>query len=112
MEEFFGSLATFLGGALGGGVGFLVIALIILVLFVPLALWTHDSKAPVRHSGLERFRASLNTPDEGYNDNIPDEVRPNQDRNQDRIANQGVLRDTATPPADKYPPLGEPNQPI
>jgi hypothetical protein len=78
MEEFFGSLATFFGGVLGGGVGFLVIAMIILVLLIPLALWTHDSKAPVRHSGLERFRASLNKADDGYNDKIPDRDESNQ----------------------------------
>lgn len=74
MEEFFGNLATFLGGVLGGGIGFVVIALVILAVLIPIAFWTHDSKAPVRHSGLERFRASLNKADEGYDDRIPDKV--------------------------------------
>ncbi len=90
MEEFFGNLATFLGGAIGGGVGFLVIAIIILVLLIPLALWTHDSRAPVRHSGLERFRASLNTADEGYNDNIPDKVSSEENRNLPGVPNQPI----------------------
>jgi hypothetical protein len=76
MSDFLGNLGTFLGGVLGGGIGFLVIAIVIIAVLIPLIFWTHDSRAPVKHSGLERFRASLNKPDEGYDDRIPDRVPP------------------------------------
>ena len=71
MDNFLGNLATFFGGVLGGGVGFLILAVVFLLIVIPLAMWTHDRNAPVKHTGLERFSASLNTPDEGYSDNIP-----------------------------------------
>ena len=80
MDNFFGNLATFLGGVLGGGVGFIVIAIVVLALMIPLVLWTRDSRAPVKHSGLERFAASLDKPDEGYNDVLPNEPENQETR--------------------------------
>lgn len=72
MEDFFGNLATFLGGAVGGGIGFLILAVVILIGFIPLAVYMKQT--PTKHTGLESFSASLDKPDQGWNDRIPDDV--------------------------------------
>jgi hypothetical protein len=85
MNEFAGNLSTLLFGVVGGAIGFIVIGFIILVLFLPIVVWLRRSE--LQHSGLERFAASLDTPDEGFDDLLPEartEVRgtgvvPDQD---------------------------------
>jgi hypothetical protein len=94
MDNFLGHLSTFVGGVVGGGVGFLFLGLVLLAVIIPIAMWTHDKNAPVKHTGLERFRASLDTPDVGYSDRIPTK----QDSEDERIENERRA----------HSPLGEP----
>lgn len=111
MDDFFGNLATFLGGAVGGGIGFLILAFVILIGFIPLAIYMKQT--PTRHTGLESFSASLDKPDQGWNDRFPEDIEmPQSEQNQDpdRITNQGVIRTTATAPGNSFPPIGEPTR--
>lgn len=105
MGDFFGNLATLLGGVGGILVGFLLIALVFIAAFLPILFWWRQSGPTVRHTGLERFAASLNTPDEGYEDRIPPKVIAPSPRT--RRPSTGAATDARTPTVHGIPPEGQ-----
>lgn len=70
MIEFLANLTTLVVGVIGGAIGFILGGVILVILFVPVLFYVRD-RAPARHSGLSRFAASLDHPDEGVDDRIP-----------------------------------------
>lgn len=76
MEDFVGTLATSFGGVGGAVVGFVLFALVFLGALLPLFFMARNPNRRMTHTGLERFAASLDTPDEGYHDRIPPLAEP------------------------------------
>ncbi len=97
MGDILGNFATVLGGVGGILIGFAILALVFVVAFLPLLFWLRNPDRRERHTGLERFAASLNTPDEGYDDRIP--LADDGERGR----GQGVARSTAPPPDGESP---------
>lgn len=111
MSDFFGNLATAIGGVGGMLVGFALFAIVFAVALVPFLFWMRNpDRRTRRRTGLERFAASLDTPDEGYKDRLAADVTAGEsvqsEEDDERIRNQGVIRSTASRPRNEFPAPG------
>ncbi len=80
MGDILGNLATIFGGVGGMLVGFAILALVFAIAFIPFLFWLRNPDRRVRHTGLESFAASLDIPDEGYDDRLPPKFVPGAER--------------------------------
>ncbi|MCM2281099.1 MAG: hypothetical protein NDI61_04560 [Bdellovibrionaceae bacterium] len=99
MGDFFGNLSVIFGGVGGMLIGFLLLALVFVVAFLPFLFWLRRPERPVQHTGLEHFAASLDTPDEGYDDRIPPKTRPSLSQSSSQLPSQLPSQSPSRPQA-------------